>query len=51
MDIFNEVFKDCTSAELRNFMKEYDLYIQNFYENHDNSCVPVCMAEFYENDY
>jgi hypothetical protein len=37
--------------ELMDFIKAYDEYVQEFYENHDESSTPVCVAEFYDNDY
>lgn len=43
---------DCLSFdELKDFMYVYDKYVQNFFEEHDEGCIPVSMLEYYNNDY
>lgn len=37
--------------DLKDFLYQYDKYIQEFYEEHDEGSNPVCMTEFYNNDY
>ena len=43
-----EQFEDLSKEELLNFMGAYDIYIDNFdYASGE----PVCMLEFYDNEY
>ena len=36
---------------LKEFLYQYNKYIQNFYEEHDENSYPVCMVEFFSNDF
>ena len=51
MQNFNETFNQLNKDELIHFMKAYNGYIVEFYEDHDSESVPVCMSEFYHTDY
>ena len=51
MTDFNEIFKQLKKDELLHFMKAYNTYIVEFYEDPDADSVPVCMSEFYYTDY
>lgn len=43
--------EDLDKEELLKFIKEYDNYVVTFYEEHDLGDIPVCIYEFYYNDY
>lgn len=49
--MLEDIIKELNKKELLDLLKSYDLYIQEFYEYHDNSQTPVCIAEYYNNDY
>lgn len=36
---------------LKDFLYQYNKYIQNFYETHDKGSIPVCMIEYFNNDF
>lgn len=36
---------------LKDFLYQYNKYVMTFYENHDKGSQPVCMVEFFNNDY
>ena len=36
---------------LKDFLYQYNKYVMTFYENHDAGSQPVCMVEFFNNDY
>lgn len=37
--------------ELKDFLYQYNKYVMNFFENHDEGSQPVSMVEFFNNDY
>lgn len=37
--------------ELKDFLYQYNKYVMQYYENHDAGSHPVCMVEFFNNDY
>lgn len=39
-----------SKEELLEFINDYDAYIQEWYEYHDEGC-PVCVREFYDNEW
>ena len=39
------------SENLKDFIYQYNKYVMGFYENHDEGSQPVCMVEFFNNDY
>lgn len=43
--------EDLDKEELLKFIKEYDNYVITFYKEHDSGSIPVCIYEFYYNDY
>lgn len=45
-----ERLKFLSKTELLNLIHKYDQYIQEWYEYHDEGC-PVCIMEFYDNEY
>lgn len=48
---FSSDLANLPKCELEYFLTEYNAYIQEFYDNHDENCFPVCMAEFYNNEF
>jgi hypothetical protein len=46
-----EILEELNKGELISLMIEYDRYIVEFYESHDNGDIPVCLMEFYHNDF
>ena len=46
-DIVNELDKET----LIDFICQYNDYVQNFYDEHDEGSYPCCIAEFYDNEY
>lgn len=36
---------------LYDFLAQYNDYVQNFYDEHDEGSYPVSIPEFYENDF
>ena len=53
--LFFETIEDMTfylsRKELTEFLYDYDRYVATYYEDHDKSCEPVCMLEYFNNDY
>ncbi len=45
------MFSKLSKKELIRFIVQYDKYIQNFFETHEDGMIPVCAEEFYDNDY
>ena len=45
---FDEQWND---ESLKDFIYQYNKYVMAFYENHDEGSQPVCMVEFFNNDY
>lgn len=43
--------EDLSKEELLEFIKEYNNYVVDFYEEHDLGDIPVCVSEFYYNEY
>ena len=43
--------EDLSKEELLEFIKEYDNYIFEFEQEHDLGCMPVCVSEFYDNEW
>ena len=46
-----EMVNDLSSENLIDLLNEYGNYIINFYEYHDKGEEPVCLLEFFHNDY
>lgn len=42
---------ELTKEELLDLAEQYSLYVTDFYETHDEGSRPVCLEEFYDNDY
>ena len=40
-----------STEKLADFLYQYNKYVMEFYENHDEGSQPVCMVEFFNNDY
>ena len=40
-----------TKKELLKLIKAYNDYVMTFYEEHDESCFPICIYEFFDNEY
>lgn len=48
----DEIVKELNKKhQLVDFLCEYNDYVQNYYDEHDEGSYPVCMAEFYEWEY
>jgi hypothetical protein len=43
--------EDFSKEELIRIITAYDHYVVTYWEDHDEGCYPVCLAEFYDNDY
>ena len=50
-DDIAEVGLDWSQENLKDFLYQYDKYIRTFYDSHDAGSQPVCMTEFFNNDY
>lgn len=47
----DDLVNDLDSETLKEFLYQYNKYIQNFYDEHDEGSYPVSMTEFYNNDF
>ena len=47
----DDLVEELNFDTLKEFLYQYDKYIQNFYDEHDENSYPVCMVEFYNNDF
>ena len=47
----DELVNELDFETLKYFLYEYNKYIQNFYDEHDEGCYPVCMEEFFNMDF
>lgn len=43
--------EDLSKEELLEFIREYDNYIFEFEQEHDLGSMPVCVSEFYYNEW
>lgn len=50
-DTIAEMVDDLSRENLIDLLNEYSKYISSFYEYHDKSEEPVCLLEFFHNDY
>ena len=50
-ETLGQMVEELEKDELLDFMVHYNNYIVHFYESHDNSCYPVSMLEYFNNDY
>lgn len=50
-DTIGEMVEELTKEELTDFLCAYNNYVVTYYEDHDYPCEPVCMLEYFNNDY
>ena len=50
-DSIEELVQTLSKEELMDFMYAYNNYVATYYEDHDFPCEPVCMLEYFNNDY
>ena len=50
-DTIAEMVDDLSRENRIDLLNEYSKYISNFYEHHDKREQPVCLLEFFHNDY
>jgi excinuclease UvrABC helicase subunit UvrB len=51
METLGQLVEELEKDELLDFLVHYNKYIVNYYESHDYPCQPVCMLEYFNNDY
>ena len=47
----DELVTELSNEDLMIFLYEYNKYIKNFDNEHDEGCTPVCMEEFFNMDF
>lgn len=50
-ETLGQLVEELDKDEILDLLIKYDRYIMNFYENHDSSCQPACILEYFNNDY
>ena len=50
-DNIGDITRGLSMPQLIHFLGTYDNYVQEFFESHDSGSQPVCMLEYYTNDY
>lgn len=43
--------KNLNKDELLKLIYSYSNYVHEFFNEHDNGSIPVCIMEYFENDY
>ncbi len=49
--MFGKLLERLSKKELIRFIVQYDKYVQEFFETHEDGMIPVCAEEFFDNDY
>ena len=51
VDTIEDIVEELDNRTLVDFLKTYDDYVASYYVDHDFGSVPVCMLEYFINDY
>lgn len=50
-DRLMKLYEDVSPSTFVDLVEQYERYCMEFYATHDEGSTPVCVLEFYENDY
>lgn len=47
----DELVDELGFEDLKEFLYRYDMYVSHFFDEHDEGSEPVCMVEYFNNDF